>query len=146
MPSTVRTDLEDRLEALTREFVVRLVAAIRNASFADVAALSAQYGKGAVAGRASSAKRPVRRAGRGGAGGEERPPQSGRVRQTAERRAELSERVLKTLQGAGGALGVRALSTALGVAPDLLAAPLRELRDKGRIQKHGDKRATTYSV
>jgi hypothetical protein len=53
---------------------------------------------------------------------------------------------VKTLQSAGGALGVRALSSALGVPPDKLAAPLRELRDKGLIQKHGDKRATTYSA
>ena len=41
MPNT--TDLEAQLEALTREFVGQLVAAIRNASFADVAALSARY-------------------------------------------------------------------------------------------------------
>jgi hypothetical protein len=53
---------------------------------------------------------------------------------------------MKALRGAGGALGVRALSSALGVPPDILAVPLRELRDKGLIQKHGDKRATTYSA
>jgi hypothetical protein len=41
---------------------------------------------------------------------------------------------------------VRALSSELGVAPDLLATPLRELRAAGRVTKHGDKRATTYSV
>ena len=152
MANQPRTELEAQLESLTREFVTKLVETIRNASFADVAALSASSSASA----ASAATSPVR--GRGGPhqtarGGRARTREEaaasqtgGRVRQTAERRAELSERLMKTLRGAGGALGVRALSTALGVSPDILAAPLRELRDKGLIQKHGDKRATTYSA
>jgi hypothetical protein len=154
MPNT--TDLEAQLEALTREFVGQLVAAIRNASFADVAALSARYTPNPGAG-ALHPGAPHRKGGaaartpRGEPGAEVRPDRdaasgSRRVRQTAERRAELSDRVVKALQGAGGALGVRALSTALGVPPDVLATPLRELRDKGLIHKHGDKRATTYSA
>ena len=52
---------------------------------------------------------------------------------------------MKTLTEAHKPLGVRALSSELGVAPDLLAVPLRELRVAGRIQKHGEKRNTTYS-
>jgi hypothetical protein len=43
-------------------------------------------------------------------------------------------------------MGVRALSSELGVAADKLAVPLRELRSAGKIRKHGEKRATTYSV
>jgi hypothetical protein len=69
-----------------------------------------------------------------------------RLRQTAQHRAELGDRVVHALEQAKGPLGVRALSSELGVAPDLLAAPLRELRAAGRITKHGDKRATTYSA
>jgi hypothetical protein len=146
MANQPRTELEDQLERLTRDFVVSLVAAIRNASFADVASLSARYTE--VARDASPRRRrqaPV------APPQVERPataalPEARRVRQTADKRAELSERVMKTLRGAGSALGVRALSSALGVSPDILAAPLRELRDKGLIQKHGDKRATTYSA
>ena len=53
---------------------------------------------------------------------------------------------LKALEEAGQSLGVRALSSELGVAPDLLSAPLLELRAAGRIAKHGEKRATTYSL
>lgn len=148
MPNTPTTDLEAQLEALTREFVAHLVAAIRNASFADVAALSARHPTaGAPPRKAGGAVRTTR----GESDAEHRPARdvpsaSRRVRQTAERRAELSERVIKALRSAGGALGVRALSAALGVPPDVLATPLRELRDKGLIQKHGDKRATTYSA
>src|SRR5271166_5472233 len=100
MPNTPTTDLEAQLEALTREFVAHLVAAIRNASFADVAALSARHpGPGLGAPRrkgGATARTP-----RGESRAEERPARdapsaSRRVRQTAERRAELSERVVKT--------------------------------------------------
>ncbi len=136
------SELEAQLETITREFVGKLVATIRNASFADVAALSSRY----TGERGSGNRTRVGRA----AGKVEAPgpmeTASPRTRQTAARRAELSDRVVKALRDAGGALGVRALSSALGVPPDSLAAPLRELRDKGLVQKHGDKRATTYSV
>jgi hypothetical protein len=53
---------------------------------------------------------------------------------------------MKTLRDAGQAMGVRALSSELGVAPDKLAVPLRELRAAGKIHKHGEKRSTTYSA
>ena len=54
--------------------------------------------------------------------------------------------MLDALKSARQPLGVRALSGELGVAPDLLATPLRELRSAGKIRKHGEKRATTYSM
>jgi hypothetical protein len=133
----VRSPLEAQLAALTQEFVGKLVEAIRNASFADVAALSVP--------RLVPPSPPAR------AKGATRQPQSNhkeapRVRQTAAHRAELADRVVQTLKGATAPLGVRALSGELGVPPDLLALPLRELRAAGRITKHGEKRATTYSV
>jgi len=43
-------------------------------------------------------------------------------------------------------MGVRALSNELGIPPDHLAFPLRELRAAGKIRKHGEKRSTTYSA
>ncbi len=149
MANPPRTELESQLESLTREFVARLVEAIRNASFADVAALSARYPEaGGASKSAAKGGRTPRRSSQRAEGGaaEASAAANGRVRQTAEKRAELSERVVKALRGAGEALGVRALSEVLGVPPDVLTAPLRELRDKGLIQKHGDKRATTYSA
>jgi hypothetical protein len=137
-----RPPLEAQLAALTQEFVGRLVEAIRNASFAEVASLP-----GPKVAPVGGAKPPSR---------QRKPPASpqqvsshtteARVRQTAAHRAELGDRVVRTLQGAQEPLGVRALSSELGVPPDLLAAPLRELRAAGRIRKHGEKRATTYSM
>jgi hypothetical protein len=54
--------------------------------------------------------------------------------------------VIHALERAGSPMGVRTLAGELGVPVDLLAAPLRELRASGRIAKHGEKRATTYSI
>jgi hypothetical protein len=50
------------------------------------------------------------------------------------------------LSSAGKPIGVRALAGELGVDPGKLAVPLRELRAAGKIRKHGEKRATTYSL
>jgi hypothetical protein len=132
-----RTTLEAQLTDLTAEFVARLVQVIRNASFADVATLSAAKGTPPATRRGPREEAPrTRRTNRIGAKTQ---------RQTKSHRAELGERVVKTLTEAHKPLGVRALSSELGVAPDLLAVPLRELRAAGRIQKHGEKRNTTYS-
>jgi hypothetical protein len=130
--------LEAELAAITQEFVSRLVDAIRNASFAEVAALTPPRVE--VAGRRAPALGP--RAERPSPG----PSAPRRARQTAAHRAELSQRVVKALRDAGQPLGVRALSSQLGVAPDALAVPLRELRQQGLVHKHGEKRSTTYSA
>jgi len=136
--------LEAQLTALTQDFVARLVDALRHASFVEVAALSTRVSPAAPSTARPSPATP-RTAGRRAPS---TPPDAGgpRGRQTASARAELGERVIHALQNAARPLGVRALSSELGVAPDLLAAPLRELRTAGRVQKHGDKRSTTYSV
>jgi hypothetical protein len=130
--------LEDQLAVLTREFVGKLVEALRNASLADVAALSSD-GR-ARPEREARAVKPAREANSSPA----RPPRAGR--QTAVRRAELGERVTQALGSATKPVGVRALASELGVDPGILAAPLRELRAAGKIRKHGEKRATTYSL
>ncbi len=138
-----KPDLEAQLAALTQEFVRGLVAAIRNASFVEVAALSTPRVVGAHAqspGPGRTRRGPAPKAKTASNGAAKAP------RQTAARRAELGERVLKVLGKASQPLGVRALSTELGVAPDLLAGPLKELRAAGRVQKHGEKRNTTYSA
>jgi hypothetical protein len=134
--------LEAQLTKLTQDFVHQLVEAIRNASFAEVAALRPPA-VSALAGLVGVAEVARSRRGRKAAPAA-RPGRPGR--QTAARRAELAERVVGALKEANQPVGVRTLSGELGVAPDLLAAPLRELRAAGRIKKHGDKRATTYSL
>jgi len=132
--------LEDQLTALTREFVARLIEAIRNASFAEVASLpSSPESEPSRAREPRSPSRPVGSA-------ERTAPRTGGDRQTAARRAELGEQILDALKRARQPMGVRALSGELGLAPDLLATPLRELRAAGKVRKHGEKRATTYSI
>lgn len=130
--------LEAQLTALTREFVARLVDTIRNASFGEVASLSPARLGGSGNGR-RSAPRPASVT-------QPQPPAPRGGRQTAARRAEIGERVITALRDASEPLGVRALSTRLGVAPDVLAVPLRELRAAGKVRKHGEKRSTTYSA
>jgi hypothetical protein len=139
-----KPDLEAQLAALTQEFVGRMVAAIRNASFVEVAALSTPR----VVATHAPAHAPTR-ARRGASPKAKASPANGASkgpRQTAARRAEIGERLLKALGKAAHPLGVRALSVELGVAPDLLAVPLKELRAAGRVHKHGEKRNTTYSA
>jgi hypothetical protein len=131
--------LEDQLAALTREFVAKLVDTLRNASLADVAALSSDSRP-----RPEREAKPVRaRATRTDA-----PAASGngRDRQTASRRAEMGDRLTQALRDAGQPMGVRALAVELAVDAASLTVPLRELRAAGKIRKHGDKRATTYSL
>ena len=131
------SSLEAELTALTRRFVSDIVAMFRRASVADVAGFS-------------WSEAPRRR--------ESAPPKAQEVdgvrtrgpgrrpRQTADKREELGERLVKVLQKAGEPLGVRALSSELNVAPDLLAAPLKDLRAAGRISKVGEKRNTRYAA
>lgn len=131
-----RQDLEARLAEITREFVTRLVREIRNASFAEVAALPSDDGPATAAPRAPL--RPVAKA---------RPEKGeGRVRRSAAGRAEVGEQIVAALGQADKPMGVRELADAVGLSPEALAAPLRELRSAGRIRKHGDKRATKYSA
>jgi hypothetical protein len=129
--------LEAQLTALTQEFVAKLVDTLRNASFADVAQLSTAH----ATPQPSSRPREPR-----GPGRPPSAPASTRGRQTAVTRAELGERVVGALRTAPQPIGVRDLSNQLGVAPDVLAVPLRELRAAGKIRKHGEKRSTTYSA
>lgn len=127
--------LEAQLTALTQEFVAKLVEAIRNASFAEVANLGVHR---AAAPKASARRGPAPASKPNGSGG--------RGRQTAAKRAELGERIVGTLKDASSPLGVRALAGELGVPADVLAVPLRELRAAGKIRKHGENRSTTYSA
>ena len=133
--------LEEELEALMVEFVARIVATLKSASFGEVASLAPSEGalRGVSIPRAKRAAPALTLPSDRARGGR-------RPRQDADKRAELGERVMATLSKAASPLGVRALSSELGVAPDLLTAPLKELREAGRIAKHGDKRSTTYSA
>ncbi len=128
--------LEAQFASLTREFVASLVEALRNASLADVAALSRSgvtHERPTVAAAPATARREPRDEGRA-------------PRKSAAQRAELGEELTRVLADAERPMGVRALAEALGVQPATLAAPLKEMRAAGKIRKHGEKRATTYSL
>ena len=129
--------LEAQLTALTQEFVARLVDALRNASFAEVAQLSRR-----------PSRRAARRRPRRVLPAPARPPAAGRggTADRGRRAPSSARRVVGALGRAGQPMGVRALSSELGVAPDVLAVPLRELRAAGKVRKHGEKRSTTYSA
>jgi predicted Rossmann fold nucleotide-binding protein DprA/Smf involved in DNA uptake len=135
-----KSPLEAQLEAITREFVFRIVTALRNSSLADVAGLQAP--SGSVARRTASverAKRPLKEPVRN-------TNPAGKPRQTADHRAELGARVLEALEHGSEPMGLRAIATAVGVPSALLAAPLLELRAAGRIKKQGERRTTIYSA
>ncbi|MGH7438243.1 MAG: hypothetical protein ACRENE_21370 [Polyangiaceae bacterium] len=140
-----RQDLESRLAEITREFVTRLVHEIRNASFAEVAALPDDGNHSAGAAHVAAARAPSssKSRDRAGAGAN---PNGRRTRRSAEGRAEVGERVLAALDRAGKPMGVRDIAETTGLSPDALAAPLKDLRTSGRVRKHGDKRATKYSA
>ncbi len=135
-----RQDLESRLAEITREFVTRLVHEIRNASFAEVAALPDHGNHPAGEAHPSATRAPSNKSKEAAA------PKGRRTRRSAEGRAEVGERVLAALERAGKPLGVRDIADAVGLSADALAAPLKELRTSGRVRKHGDKRATKYSA
>ena len=150
------SQLEEQLSAATRRFVAEVVFLIRSSSVADVAGFdpSRMGGGPFTVPMASKSGSPLSiGAGRRAVG---RPPKAAasveskesarKPRQTAERRAELADRILNALQTAGAPMGVRTLASELHTAADLLAAPLLELRAAGKIAKHGEKRSTTYSL
>src|SRR5579863_4787931 len=117
-----RQDLESRLAEITREFVTRLVHEIRNASFAEVAALP---GERAMPG--ASPRAPLRPVAKAKAAATASATGEPRSRRSAAGRAEVGERVIAALGRAGKAMGVRDLADAVGLTAEALAAPLREL-------------------
>jgi len=149
------TSLEAQLTDITLEFVARIVSTLRNASFAEVAGIdvNASLRRAKVAPPPASVRR-VRRTKQeltdSGTGAPVPSTKQGRrgrrPRQTQEKRGELAERIIGALASAGSPLGVRALASELATAPDLLAIPLRDLRQQGKIRKLGEKRNTTYSL
>lgn len=124
--------LESELEALTRDFVASILRAIRNASVAEVAGVAAEAPPPRPRGREPRPSPPAGRSGRG--------------RRPSAEQGVLAERVLGVLAQAGGPMGARAIASELGVPAEKLAAPLKVLRETGRVRKLGDKRTTTYAA
>ncbi|RYE82985.1 MAG: hypothetical protein EOO75_19910 [Myxococcales bacterium] len=152
------TPLEAQLTAVTQEFVGRIVGILRSSSFDEVVQL-ASASNSPFAASSGVAPRPSGARPAPNAGPRPRtspPPQvapparaggsRGGSRQTADVRQLIANRIVTALETAGTPQSARAISSSLGVPVDLLTVPLKELRDAGRVHKHGEKRATTYSV
>src|SRR4051812_459222 len=92
-----QTHLEAELQALTAEFVARIVSTLKRATFADVAALSPTPSPSIDARASVTIPRAKRSApaltSHGGAG---KSAGGRRPRQTADKRAELVEKVVAT--------------------------------------------------
>lgn len=129
-----RSSLEVQLTALTARFVGDLLQLLRRAPVTEV---------GAYATRHARSTSPRRRAEAKPAATPERPA---KPKHDVERRRQLAERVVGVLAKAEAPLGVRAIAAELGIAHDLLATPLRELRREKRIEKQGEKRKTAYRL
>lgn len=126
--------LEAQLEQATREFLTRVLTILRSASLAEVAAVNVGRSSGPSRPSPASAARPeptfVRRRG-------PRPKTNS---------LDLEAKVLELLGQNGEPMAARALADRMGVPLDALAKPLKQLRDGGKIEKQGDKRATKYSL
>ena len=123
----MRSSLESQLEDATREFVGKILTILRSASLADVASTQVGTGRPTVTG--------------------EREP-STRRRRTSPRSAhpsiDLIPQIVDALTTHGSPIAARTIADQLGVPLDRLAKPLKQLRDEGKIEKRGEKRATKY--
>jgi len=73
-------------------------------------------------------------------------PAPTRERRSAASLSEIEDRIVLELKNAAQPMGARAIANAVAVPVDKIGAPLKALRDAGRVKKIGDKRASVYSV
>ena len=131
--------LETRLEAIAKRFIGDVMGALGEASLSDLAAYAEK--QRATRGRpAPSAPAPKRTkvVGKG--------PAPTRERRSAASLSEIEDRIVLELKNAAQPMGARAIANAVAVPVDKIGAPLKALRDAGRVKKIGDKRASVYSV
>lgn len=134
-----RSPLETKLELVARRFIAEVMGALGEASLSDLAAYSEQQ-RGSR-GRPVPSGPPARRTKVAG-----KAPASTRERRTAASLTELEDRIVEELERAGQPMGARAIANAVAVPVDKIGAPLKALRDAGRVKKIGDKRAAAYAV
>ena len=131
--------LETKLEAIAKRFISEVMGALGEASLSDLAAYAEQQraSRGRPAAPAPAAKR-TKVVGKG--------PAPTRERRSAANLSELEDRIVQELKSAAQPMGARAIANAVAVPADKIGAPLKALRDAGRVKKIGDKRASVYSV
>ena len=131
--------LEAKLEAIARRFIGDVMGALGEASLSDLAAY-AEKQRGARGRTTPSAPLPRRTK------VVSKGPTPTRERRTAASLEELEDRIVLELKNAGQPMGSRAIADAVAVPKGKIGAPLKALRDAGRVKKIGDKRAAVYSV
>jgi len=132
--------LEAKLEAIARRFIGDVMGALGEASLSDLAAYAEKQraSRGRPAGPTAVTPKRTKVVGKG--------PAPTRERRSAANLSELEDRIVEELRGAAQPMGARAIANAVAVPLDKIGAPLKALRDAGRVKKIGDKRASVYSV
>lgn len=125
--------LETKLEAIAKRFIGEVMGALGEASLSDLAS----YAEKQRASRGPAPKR-TKVVGKG--------PAATRERRSAANLSELEDRIVLELKTAAQPMGARAIANAVAVPVDKIGAPLKALRDAGRVKKIGDKRASVYSI
>jgi hypothetical protein len=134
LPSTrASMSLQKAIEALSREFVAGVLAAVRRASLEDIADVTGQARARAVA-RVSPRKSPGK-------------SKAGRLpRRSAADLEKATEDIVALLGRHPKGLRAEEIRKELELDPRELPRPIQEGLDSKRIGKRGQKRATTYFV
>lgn len=129
--------LRRAITSLAETFAHQIVAAIRTASFGDIAALSgnapARRGPGRPPKSAAASSAAPTRGRRGG-----------RRRRTNADLEALGSRIVETVRGSATGMRAEAIRDALGVARKELPRAIAQLLSSGALKKQGQRRATTY--
>jgi hypothetical protein len=130
--------LRRAIATLAEEFANQVVAALRSASFGDIAALSGNTPVRRGPGRppknaAAASPAPATRGRRGG-----------RRRRTNADLEALGGRIVETVRGSANGMRAEAIRDALGVARKELPRAISQLLATGALKKQGQRRATTY--
>lgn len=135
--STLRKTIED----LAAQFTDGVLAALRNASLEDIYGVS-----GGGAGRGGARRGRPARAGAAAGAAPARRPGGRRGRRNADDIEQMVSEIVSLLGKNPDGLRAEQIRTALGVAAKELPRPLAEGLSSGRLQKTGQKRATTYTL
>jgi len=126
--------LETKLETIAKRFIGEVMGALGEASLSDLAS----YAEKQRSSRAAPAPARTKVVGK--------RPSATRERRSAANLSEIEDRIVLELKNAAQPMGARAIANAVAVPVDKIGAPLKALRDAGRVKKIGDKRASVYSL
>jgi len=130
--------LETKLETIAKRFIGEVMGALGEASLSDLASYAEKQRTSRGVPPAAKRTKVVGVVGKG--------PKATRERRSAANLSEIEDRIVLELKNAAQPMGARAIANAVAVPVDKIGAPLKALRDAGRVKKIGDKRASVYSL